>query len=82
VGVFFMPERSSRVSNYNAPQLKDFDVQIRETYEKLVTVQAENMAHAKRIAEYCLKNGDYVNELAIKDVAIIPLYPYNRDYDR
>jgi hypothetical protein len=70
-----MPERRA--------QMKEFDVRIRETLEKIVKVKADSMVHAQHIAEKNWKNSDYILEADdFKDVTFQALYPYNRDYER
>ena len=70
-----MPERSNK--------LQDFDVKIRETLERTVTVQALSLAHAKDIVEKSYKNCEYVLDAEdYKGVTFHAAYPKNRDYER
>ena len=61
----------------------NYDVQIHETLEMIVSVEAANMNMAKKIVEQKWRDSEYVLDSShFKGVSISPLYPYNREYAR
>ncbi|MCL2426328.1 MAG: DpnD/PcfM family protein [Oscillospiraceae bacterium] len=62
----------------------EYDIRVSETQQFYITVNAENMADAKRIASEKLKAGEYTpSETATKSVKLDPLYPGSpRQYER
>jgi len=63
--------------------MKEYEVRIRETLEKTVTVEATSRSHAQLIAEKNWKNSDYILDADnFKKVTFQALHPNNRDYER
>ena len=63
--------------------MRDYNVRISELLEMTVSVVAENMTQAQRIAEQNWKNCEYVLDASnIKNVKFETLYPQYRDYGR
>jgi hypothetical protein len=63
--------------------MSQFDVRIRETLEKTVSVDAKSMTEAQEIVEQGYKNSDYILDASdFKGVTIASLYPRYRDYER
>ena len=63
--------------------MQEYRIKIRETLEKVVTVEAMNLSHAKEVAEKNYKNSEYV--LTADDysgVTFQTLYPHNKEYER
>jgi hypothetical protein len=63
--------------------LREYDIKIRETLEKVVSVEATSLEHAKHIAEKNWKNADYVLDADdFKSVSFHSANSRNRDNER
>ena len=63
--------------------MNDYNVKIRETLERTITVKADSMAHAKHLVEKGYKNSEYVLDAEdYKGVSFHAQYPKNKDYER
>jgi len=61
--------------------MKEYEIRIQETLAMTVTVEAENAAQARDIAECNWKNGDYILD-ADHFKGVTFTVPKNRDYER
>jgi len=63
--------------------MKEYNIRIKETLEKVVTVEALSLEHARHITEKNWKNGDYILDASdFKGVAFHAASPVNKDYER
>lgn len=62
--------------------MKEYKIKIKETLEMVVSIEAESISDAKKLAEERWKNSEYVLDYSnFEDVSFHPLNR-NRDHER
>lgn len=62
--------------------MKEYDVQIKETLVRTVTVEAENAVQARQIVERQWKDGEYILDTDHFQGVSFTVPPKNRDFER